>query len=480
MAATAETIQTSYIPINANPEIAIARQYGRWEAEETMEANRQTLLDGDFEEVPIPVDALGTARRVREAEELYCIGSPEWQECFQGLVLDCSRLYGEAFRVNTWEYFEPIKLTFVDQTEEFYSHGQSVKKMTKAGLSPVAHPEERDRRINEHVEEVTHIAVRSLGKLSLGQTIVTEPIKIRTISECADWAIEEYENRPKDKPRGGYGGYAPQIKKLMVRDVVTDMLSNDRFEEQMGLSGIYITHNVIAEALRRRDMTEGTATKTELHGNQMQVHDDLIDFVELLDEVASEQSGQDIYLGEVLPAGQQRDYEHVRQEAIERQRARDYKAYELAEFVMALEKDETDRWAATGLVEAEVKRVMLDMAGENNALAADMFDSQTEQGLRAVAYLRSIGQNEAAGELLAEVSEQAPSPGYCGAGSCGLESVKLGSKEAKAMKEMGLDSSNSLKDNERSCRKCGAKKVVYALKNKKKGCLDCHATADLK
>jgi len=147
---------------------------------------------------------------------------------------------------------------------------------------------------------------------------------------------------------------------------------------------------------------------------------------------------------------------------------------------MALEKDETDRWAATGLVEAEVKRVMLDMAGENNALAADMFDSQTEQGLRAVAYLRSIGQNEAAGELLAEVSEQAPSPGYCGAGSCGLESVKLGSKEAKAMKEMGLDSSNSLKDNERSCRKCGAKKVVYALKNKKKGCLDCHATADLK
>ena len=477
MALAAEAIQTSYVPLNAYPEIAQARLEGRREAYEILETNRQNLLAGEFESVPIPVDALGTARRVHEAEALYGKDSPERQERFAGLVLDCNRLFAEAKRINTWEYFEPIRLTRDEQTGDYYSHGQSVRGMTESGLSPVAESEESDRRVNEHVEEITHITIGRLGHVALGQTVALEqPVKVRTISECAEWAIEAYENRRDDQPRGGYGGYAPQIEKFMIRDVMTNPESRDRDEEQMGLSGEYITHEVIQESLARRDMTEGTASKTELHGNQMLVTDDMMEFVALLDSVASEKSGQEIYLGEVLPAGKQRNYGNVREEARGRQRALGNNAYELAEFVMALEEDETDRWAALGLVEAEVKRVLIEMADKDNSLAADMFDAKTKQGLQEVTYLRSIGQQEAAEQRLAQVAEQAPSPGFCGAGSCGLESVEVGSVEAKKMKEMGLNSSESLRDTERGCRECGKKTVVYDLKNKKKGCIDCGAT----
>lgn len=480
MVEATETIQTHYTSIDNYSEIAQARLQGRREAYEIKELNRQTLLDGDFDQIPIDIDALGTARRVAESEFIYGKYSPERQQRFGGLVLDCKRLYAEAARVNTYEYFPKLIITFEEETEEYYSHGESVMKMTEGGLSPVAKPEEGDRRINERVEEVTYKTIRQLGKLSIDESVVVEPVKLRTISECADWAIEAYEadqKRTPNRPRSGYGGYAPQIKKFMVRDVDIDPNDKDRTEEQIGLSGEYITHDVITEALSRGGLTKGVATKTELQGNQLEVDDDLIDFVALLDSVASEHSGHEIYMGEVLPEGAERDYEHIREQAIERQNSLDDKAFELAEFVMALEAADTDRWAATGLVEAEVKRVLLGMAYQNNSIAVDMFDKATEQGLREVAYLQSIGQMTQAEAMYAEVAAKAPSPGYCGAGSCGLEAINPGSKEAKLMEKMGLKSSDALKDKERSCRECSKKSVVYDLKTKQKGCTSCSATA---
>ncbi len=480
MAETAELLQSNYIPIDAFPELAHARLVGRREAYEILEANRQNLIDGNFEAVSIPVDAIGTARRVVQAENIYGRNSLVRQERFGGLVLDCNRLFAEAVRVNTYEYFPPLTLTYDEESEEYHSHGLAVMEMTQAGLSPVAKPEEVDRRINERVEEVTYKTIKRLGNILLAQSVETQPVKLRTISQCADWAIDEYNKMEKDKPRVGFGGYAPQTKKLMIRDTLIDPKSNDRAEEQMGLSGVYITHEVISEALKRQGLRQEIATKTELQGAQLKVDDDMLDFVMLLDSVASEHSGLNIYLGEVLPAGKQKDYEHVREEAIERQQALNDLAYGLAEFVIGLERDGTDRWAAVGIVEAEVKRVLIDMADQDNTLAYDMFDYQTERGLQEVAYLRSIGQFDAAQLRLDQVAEQAPSPGYCGAGSCGLEEIRQGSKEAKALEEMGLNPSNSLIDKKRVCRKCNAKKVAYALNDKKKACLDCKARADLR
>ena len=52
---------------------------------------------------------------------------------------------------------------------DYFSNGYSLTKITEAGLSPVAEPEELKRRVNERVEEVTY---RAIGQLALlGQSL---------------------------------------------------------------------------------------------------------------------------------------------------------------------------------------------------------------------------------------------------------------------------------------------------------------------
>jgi hypothetical protein len=461
-----QLVEASYMPVDAIPELAAARLIGRREAYEVIEQNRQLLRDGNFEAVSIPVDALGTARRVAINRQLYGETSPEAAESFRGLELDSERLLAEGARKNTYEYFKPLRQVRNDKTGDYMSHGQSILIMTEKALTPVAEPEELDRRINEYIEEVTY---KTIGGLAL-----SEAVTVRTISECTDWAIKSLELNPKNS----HGGYVPEIEKFMIRDVKFDSITRDRYEEQMGLSGKYITHEVITETLKRRGLKGDMSSKTKLQGTQMLVDDGLIEFVADLDRVASELHGQEIYLGEVLAAEQIRDYSRVCQEAEIRQHKLAPKPKELAEFIMGLELANTDEWLALGLVEARVKTILFDMVRVDHSLAAIVFDKATERGLQEVAYLQSIGQNSEAQSLLSKVENQAPAPGYCGAGSCGLESIGLGSDEAKKMKELGLDSQGALKDTERSCP-CGQKKVVYDLKSGKKGCLACGKTAKL-
>ena len=476
MALAAELLQSReqqlaepcYLSVDAIPEVATARLVARREAYEILERNRQHLRDGEFNSVSIPVDALGTAHRVAMARAVYGQDSPEAQESFQGLILDSERLLGEAARKNTFEYFKPLRQVRDTQTGSYLSHGQSISFMTEKGLSPVAEPEEQDRRINEHVEEATY---RAIGGISL-----TGTIKVRTLSECTDWAIEAYQHNPKD----GHGGYVPEIQKFMVRDVRFDPLTRDRHEEQIGISGIYITHEVITETIRRRGLEKEGLTKTELHGTQMLVDDDMIDFVADLDQVASEIHGKEIYLGEVLAEGQTKDYSYVREEAEKRRQNIVPKPAELAHFIMDLELQGTDEWLALGLVEAKVKEMLFGMAEADSSLAEVMFDKNTAHGLQEVAYLRSIGLIDEAQNRLDDVKAQAPAPGYCGAGSCGLESVLGGSDYAKKIEKLGFDPKNSLKDTERRCPRCTAKKVVYDLKKGEKGCTGCGITAKYK
>ncbi len=455
----------AYLPVDAIPELASARLIARRDAYEIVEQNRQHLRDGDFKAVSIPVDALGTARRVTLNRHIYGEDSSQARESFEGLILDSERLLGEAARKNTYEYFRPTKQTRDTQSGDYLSHGQSISVMTEKGLTPVAEAEELERRINEYVEEATYKAI--------GGMVIDESVTVRTISECTDWAIEAHRRNSK----GGHGGYVPEIEKFMVRDVKFDPITHDRYEEQLGLSGIFINHEVITETLRRHNIQKENISKTEVHSTQMLADNDLVDFVAELDEVASEVHGLDIFLGEVLTEGQTKDYNHVRQEAEGRRQNLAPKPKKLAEFIMGLELENTDEWVALGLVEARVKEMLFDIAGEDYSAASIIFDQQTAAGLQEVAYLRSNGLMEEAQTLLADVKTQAPAPGYCGAGSCGLESINQNSNEAKKMKELGLDSKDALRDTERHCRGCGKKEVVYDLKSNKKACLACNATA---
>lgn len=462
--------QPMYIAADHVPELGFVRQRARQEAATTRENYRQLLIDGKFDSVPLDVDALGTARKAVEAARVYGADSEPHRERLSGLWLDCKRLLAEAYRKNTYEYFPPAPQRYDEETGTFFSHGQSVLEMTKLGLSPITDAEEADRRVNDWVEARTHIAMHQLiGRVGLSHTV-----RVRTISECSDTAINKYKSGAK----GGYYGYVPDIEKLMIRDFVFNAETGERFEELVGISGLHINHEVIVDALRRRGVVSG-GDKTQLHGTQLIAEDDLFEFVALLDSVASEHSGQEIYMGEPLTPGQTKRYETVRAEAVARQAQLDAEASLLADYVLRLELQQTDRWIAVKMIEDFVKRRLLQIAAKDPSRAAEMFDAPTAAGLQEVAYLNAAGLTREAQLRFMEVEAQAPAPGYCGAGSCGLEGVD---KESLEGRELGTFlragwKDEIVKDKERSCKSCGRKSVYYAYNSKKvnKGCTSCGA-----
>jgi hypothetical protein len=294
-------------------------------------------------------------------------------------------------------------------------------------------------------------------------------VAIRTISECTDKAIADYESdMAAGAAHAGYDGYVPEIQKLMLRDIRLDGDSDDRFEEQIGLPGIYITHFVIQQALARRGIDADSLDKTGMHGAQLLAGDDLMDFVALLDDEAGRQWCTNIFMGEEVPADFVKDYDSFRQEALRRQAGLQEQAGTVANFVIDLARDDVDRRQALTMVEDFVKLLLLDMAKRDGSVAEQMFDARTAAGLREVAELEARGLYDAAFDRMREVEKAAPGGGYCGGGSCGLESVNTGSEAGRALAaRLGAGAGDTVvKDKVRKC-KCGSKNVAYAYNSSK-------------
>jgi hypothetical protein len=472
MVAPAETLQPErYQFLDAIPEIGHAREQERMAATALLQSRRE-LADQGGEIAFLPIDALSTADRVIEAETTHGQGSAEHQERYRGLVLDCQRLVGEWYRKKKSEYFPPVRHIYDKQTGDFYSHGLSIRQMTENALTPLPdNPEEEGRRINERVEEATPHIVRRLGGAML------HGAGIRTISECTDKAIDDYADDMRHRrAHRGYGGYVPEIEKVMIRDISLDTKTNDRFEEQIGLPGIYITHEIIQMTLERRGVDASHMDKTQLHGSQLLVRDDLMEFVALLDEVASEQWCTNVFMGEEVEPGYEKNYATFRQEALARQEALKDLAETTAQFVLDLARDGFDRQKAPAHVEDFVKKMLLTEAKKDWVIAEQMFDAKTANGLQEVAALERQGRHHEAFIKMQEVEKLAPGGGFCGAGSCGLESVNMRGKDGEELKKkLNAESGDTIvRDKERPCR-CGAKTVVYAYNKNKvnKHCETC-------
>lgn len=465
---------TQYISVDALPEVAAARQEVREQAWDVVRLRERQLAGEEAAVVPLAVDALSTAESVIEASTRHGIDSDIYLERLDGLELDCLRLVAEWYRKKQPEYFPASRHFFDAETGDFYSHGLSIRQMTENALRPIdGDYEEVSRRVNERVENETAHIIRKVGGLALQQ------VGIRTISECTDKAIRDYQtDRAAGAPHRGYNGYVPEIEKVMIRDMRFEEETGDRLEEQIGLPGIFINHFVIQEALRRRGIEAGIMDKTELHGTQLLVRDDLIDFVELLDTVASEEWCTNIFMGEEVAADYQKDYTAIREQALRRQEGLKDMASKTAVFIMDLAVDGVDRRKAPAMVESFVKKLLLDTAKTDTTLAIQIFDEKTAAGLKEVAYLGSIGRHSEAFSLLQKVEDLAPGGGYCSGGSCGLESVDMHSKEGKELKKLlkAEDGDTIVKDKERTC-KCGQKSIIYAYNKNKvnKYCEHCKA-----
>jgi hypothetical protein len=460
-----------YLLVDDIPEAHAERLVVRQAAESLLESRRQHSQEAGY--IYESVDALSTAHTVLASERQYGCNSEPYQEKWSGLLLDCERLVGEWYRKNTAEYFEPVRQVFDADKAEFFSHGLSIQQMTENALVPIAEDaEEEARRVNERVEEATPHILRSLGSLALGKGIVT-------ISQCTDSAITSYQSDLREgiKHRG-YRGYVPEIEKVMIRHIALDTESSDRFETQIGLPGTYLSHEVFQIALTEKGVDVGTLDKTALHGAQLLVDEDPMEFVKHLDTVATAQWCTNIFMGEAVPDDHPKDYEAFRIEAHERKEMLAGYAETVALFVLDLAKENYDRKKAPEHVENFVKTMLLNLAKKDSSVAEQMFDSRTAQGLRDVAVLEAQGRFAEANELWRAVEQEAPGGGSCGAGSCGLEGVSAGTQEDKDLrKRLGASESDTLvKDKERPCR-CGSKSIVYAYNERKviKYCESCKA-----
>lgn len=462
-----------YVSVDSIPAAVHERERVRSQAWETLALRSEHAAQGYTQELPLPIDALSTAEKVLTARDEYGGDSQEYQERLTGLDLDCSRLVAEWYRKKKPEYFPPSRHYFDAETGDFYSHGMSIRQMTENALRPIRdNPEEEARRINERVENETPHILHSIGAVSL------TGFGIRTISECTDKAIHNFqEDQKQGRPHSGYDGYVPEIEKVMIRDMRFEE-NGDRSEEQVGIPGTYINHFVIQEAIRRRGVETRGMDKTELHGTQLLVNDDLMDFARLLDEVASTEWCTNIFMGEEVPADFVKDYENFRRDALARQESLKDTAQTVRNFILDLAEDGFDRQQAPAHVEEFVKKLLLGIAAKDMHVAEQMFDAHTAKGLQEVAYLQSIGRNQEAFDRLREVEQSAPGGGYCSGGSCGLESINEYSADSLRLKaKLKAESGDTIvKDRERKC-KCGAKDIVYAYNSKmvKKYCDSCGA-----
>jgi hypothetical protein len=464
-----------YTPAVAlSPEIAAAVQCVRDESWQLI-AERQALLDaGVVQDVPLVIDALSTAESVVIARD-DTQDNRHYGERYDCLVTDCVRLIQEWNRKLKPEAFSELRHHYSQAEEEFYSHGMAIGQMTLNALRPIAEsPEEEARRVNERVEHRLPIIIQKAGGFAL------HGVGIRTISECTDKAIQDYEDDKEHmRPHRGYDGYVPEVKKLMIRDIRIDPETGDRLQTQIGLLGEYsITHQVIQEALRRKGVDTSGMGKTELHGLQLLVDDDLKDFVKLLDEVATEDWCVPIFLGERVGKDHSRDYDAFWEEAAHREEDLRDLAEVTATFLIDLVDDNFDRRKAPGHVEAFVKKLLLDRAKKDITVAQYAFGEKTAASILEVVALEKRGLYQEAFAVMAEAEKAAPGGGYCSGGSCGLESVDLNSEEGKKLAENTKAESGDtiVRDKERAC-KCGAKEIVYAYNKNKvnKYCGNCKA-----
>ena len=485
--APVDQAQTPELFINADniPELSVERQKAAQEATRILARNRHLLHNGDAEHVPTPVDALGTARQAVAIKQRYGKNSPQYQEVFTGLVLDSERLLGEAYTKNTAEYFAKIKQNFDHSTGSYFSHGLSISTMVKNGLSPSTNSEEQGRRANEYVEEAgTYEPIGvMIGRVGLqgvieSLTVERDPktasLSVMTISECTDHAIQNF----KVNPKGSHGGYAPAVEKLMIRGVHYFDDSGDRHEEQVGLPGIYITHQLINEYLADRGVISQAQepSKTEVHATQfISVNGTgVMSVVRDLDQLASKKRGKNLFMGEEVPEDHLKDYGDFVDEAEIRRTKLAPKPTQLANYLITLQENGTDPRVAMALVDRFLKATLLEVAGKNPELAEAMFDKATAEGFAEVARLDALGRTNDARLLEAVVKENAPEVSYCGAGSCGLDEVDPSSPAGQMAQRLGLKG-KMLRNKEAACKNCNAKELHHDY-NGNTVCTSCKST----
>ena len=445
--------------------------------EDIRDTRMQMLREGQFDDVPMPVDMTGTARRAIEAEHEHGVNSQEAKDWHEALRGDTDRQVAEATSKMTWGYFKPLVHTFDAEVQAFVAYGHSVREIHENGISPMAHAEDIDRSINDYVHERSDEAFI--------QSPYADEYVAFMLSPCPDWAIEEYEEDvAQGHKKKAYGGNVPEIEKYMIRATSYSSEKQERYLEQAAIPGTTVEMEDILDTLYILGVLEPgqRLTKTELHATRIMVRKDVmssvLDMQKLLDAVTTERTGQTVFMGEVVESGEELDYSLVPAESDRRNQEFAGVSEKLAQKMLELEREGIDKWQTEIHVSAFLKNSLLEVVKKTPEQARVIFDDATADGLITAQQHREAGRLEEALALETQVEARAPAPSSCGAGSCGLEGVSAGSKEDVSLRKKlnAEDGDTIIKDKERACR-CGKKSIVYAFNKNKvnKYCESCGA-----
>lgn len=475
-----------FISADNIPELSAERQKAAQRATSILARNSYKLHNGRADEVPTSVDALGTVRQVVAVKKKFGVESAEYQEIIPGLILDNERLLGETTTRNRAEYFKRARQTFDQETLQYFSHNLSISAMTENGLSPFAKPEEQIRRINDNVEEdgtyvpigsmIVERGLRGFVELLPFAAESQEPkvsVEVTTISECTDFAEQEHAINPK----GSFEGYRPGMRGIAIRRAHFEDDSGDRETEQVIISGVYITHDLIEEFLADKGAIaqDQKLNKNELHGTQfISVNDGgVMHFAQELDHYVGSKLGLNLMLGEVVD--HPKDYDRFMEQAEERRKQLAPMPEQLSEFQIELEEQGADSKTAEAMVNNFLKDRLLAIAKKHPELAEIMFDAETAEGFAEVARLEAAGKHKEAMIKQLEVEANAPEVSYCGAGGCaGLENVDPASPAGQMAARFGLRG-KLVRNKVSACKNCSEFGLIHDY-NGNTVCTSCKST----
>lgn len=450
------------------PELQQARAEGMQEAQAVLENNRNLALQGL--DSPLPHDVVGESEQLAQIARTKGKRSAEYVDRHEGLKVSARTLIAEVTSTYRRRLF-PRLTQQLNSDGKYEFHGSEVLNVTRNGLSALTgYLEEEQRSTNDHAKEVVNHAIPRIQKLgSLGLQGALHTIEI---AECPDWVIQAY----KEGDTGAYAGYVPAIKKMMLQGMRFNE-DGTREQEMLALPGTHITHDVILRVLEKLGgINEGDQlNKTEVHGKQfIDIHElGVLGFAAKLDEVASEQSGKNIFLGEVVPDDYIKDYQQAVIEATQQEEANKHLVAPLTQLLINLEANGTDKIANEHILEAHINDALWEEVLENPDRAEEIFGKETADRLRKAAELEKQGLHKEANELRILAEKEAPPSTYCGGGSCGLETVAEGTPDAIVARRMGLRGRKLRKDKERACKACSNFGLVYDADNGDTACVDC-------
>jgi hypothetical protein len=190
---------------------------------------------------------------------------------------------------------------------------------------------------------------------------------------------------------------------------------------------------------------------------------DVMDFVRILDDKASEVHGINLFMGEAVPDNHPKDYGKFIEESVGQRSEFEPLSDQLADLQIDLTNKGADDQLAESLINHFLKTELLVLSKNNPELAEAIFDKATAEGFAKVARLEASGRHIEANWLQAHVEKNAPEVSYCSGGGGGckeLESVNPLSLTGKLAVDLGLRGT-MVHNTVAACTNCNEKQLHH-------------------